>query len=81
MVKKNKKSLNTKEFEFELSFFWLRLKIKIVRGQAPSFWYHYTKNIMKIKVDVSWEKPTKKEILDSIYMIGVIGLIVYLIRR
>lgn len=36
---------------------------------------------MKIKVDVSWEKPTKKEILDSIYMIGVIGLIVYLIRR
>lgn len=32
MVIKNKKSLNTKEFEFELSFFWLRLKIKIVRG-------------------------------------------------
>lgn len=36
---------------------------------------------MKIKVDVSWEKPTKKEILDSIAMIGVIGLIVYLVRR
>lgn len=32
MVKKNKKSLNVKEFELEIRFFGLRLKIKIVRG-------------------------------------------------
>lgn len=32
MVKKNKKNLNIKEFELEIRFFWLRFKIKIVRG-------------------------------------------------
>ena len=32
MVNENKKSPNVKEFELEIRFFGLRLKIKIVRG-------------------------------------------------
>lgn len=36
---------------------------------------------MKIKVDLSWEKPSKREVLESLAMVGVVGLIIYLVRR